>query len=179
MQTIPKICMNCQEQFDAPLKEHNRGNAKFCCRACASSYNHKSKEIKENNCKCSTCNKEFYRSSSKMKLAKHGYHFCSRQCKQLAQSLSYEDNIPEIMPNHYNNGEYSNRNYRIKALKHKELKCEDCGFNSVTEVLVVHHVDRNRKNSDLSNLKILCPTCHEIDHFMNNDGRFTSKNGGR
>jgi 5-methylcytosine-specific restriction endonuclease McrA len=34
----------------------------------------------------------------------------------------------------------------------------------------VHHIDRNRNNNDPSNLEILCPTCHEEEHYLNGDG---------
>lgn len=40
-------------------------------------------------------------------------------------------------------------------------ECERCGSK---EFLVVHHKDRNRSNSDPSNLETLCKSCHQIEH---------------
>jgi len=65
--------------------------------------------------------------------------------------------------------------YRATALSVKEQKCERCGYNKNPEILVVHHMDRNRKNGAKENLEMLCPNCHEEEHFLNNDGRFKNK----
>jgi 5-methylcytosine-specific restriction endonuclease McrA len=43
-------------------------------------------------------------------------------------------------------------------------KCERCGYSEHPEILGVHHKDRNRHNNDLSNLEVLCPTCHSLEH---------------
>ena len=32
------------------------------------------------------------------------------------------------------------------------------------DVLIVHHKDRDRNNSDISNLEILCANCHMKEH---------------
>jgi hypothetical protein len=65
--------------------------------------------------------------------------------------------------------------YRATALSVKEQKCERCGYNKCSEILVVHHKDRNRKNGTKENLELLCPNCHEEEHLLNCDGRFTNK----
>jgi 5-methylcytosine-specific restriction endonuclease McrA len=65
--------------------------------------------------------------------------------------------------------------YRATALSVKEQKCERCGYNRYPEILVVHHLDRNRKNGAKENLELLCPNCHEEVHLLNNDGRFRNK----
>lgn len=54
----------------------------------------------------------------------------------------------------------------------KPFKCERCGFSQVPEILILHHKDRNRRNNRRSNIELLCPNCHESDHFLNRDGRF-------
>jgi 5-methylcytosine-specific restriction endonuclease McrA len=43
------------------------------------------------------------------------------------------------------------------------IKCEKCGEGN-SEVLVVHHRDRNRKNNKPDNLAILCANCHMKMH---------------
>jgi len=45
----------------------------------------------------------------------------------------------------------------------KERKCECCGlikWNDLPIPLELHHIDGNRNNHKLENLKILCPNCH-------------------
>lgn len=60
-----------------------------------------------------------------------------------------------------NNGNWVNGDgsYRIRALKHYEHKCASCN-ESDEDVLVVHHIDSNRKNNELNNLIVLCANCH-------------------
>ena len=46
-------------------------------------------------------------------------------------------------------------------------KCEECGWARIhakTKVvpLNVHHVDGNKFNNHISNLKVLCPNCHSL-----------------
>ena len=43
-------------------------------------------------------------------------------------------------------------------------KCLQCG---IKKNLIVHHIDRNRHNNVIGNLKVLCPKCHcrEHNHF--------------
>lgn len=45
--------------------------------------------------------------------------------------------------------------------------CEICKFSKYPEVLQVHHIDHDRKNNKIDNLKLLCPTCHMIQHISN------------
>jgi hypothetical protein len=54
-------------------------------------------------------------------------------------------------------------NYRKLAFEHYKdrLFCAHCGFG-IPEVLEVAHLDCQRQNNDLSNLVLLCPTCHKM-----------------
>lgn len=54
-------------------------------------------------------------------------------------------------------------NYRIKALQYYENKCCKCGYSNI-DALEVHHIDKNRKNNEISNLEILCANCHVLTH---------------
>ena len=47
-----------------------------------------------------------------------------------------------------------------------EPACAACGS---VKKLNVHHKDRNRKNNDYSNLEVLCPNCHSIEHMKHID----------
>lgn len=52
-------------------------------------------------------------------------------------------------------------------------KCADCGYKKYPKVLQVHHIDENRKNNSIENLVVLCPTCHNVRHFLNKTGLFS------
>lgn len=53
--------------------------------------------------------------------------------------------------------------YRTRALKHYGCKCNICGFDNIL-ALEVHHIDKNRENNSIENLKVLCANCHRITH---------------
>ncbi|MGD0090067.1 MAG: HNH endonuclease [Planctomycetota bacterium] len=52
-------------------------------------------------------------------------------------------------------------NYRKLAFSHYPKVCAHCGFG-IADVLEVAHIDGNRSNNVVSNLVILCPTCHKM-----------------
>jgi len=54
-------------------------------------------------------------------------------------------------------------NYRKLAFEHYKdrLFCVHCGFG-IPDVLEVAHLDCQRHNNDMSNLVLLCPTCHKM-----------------
>ena len=54
-------------------------------------------------------------------------------------------------------------NYRKLAFEHyrERLFCAHCGFG-IPDVLEVAHLDGHRHNNDVSNLVLLCPTCHKM-----------------
>lgn len=178
MKTIIKFCLHCNNEFNASLKEHKRGNAKFCCKKCSSEHR-KALPKKQNkpNCICDNCDKPIYKSISRQKLSKSCFLFCSRSCKDEAQKIENYHKFKDMMPPHYHeDGIYSgNAKYRKLAFQHKPHMCERCNYNKIIDILIVHHKDRNRSNSDLNNLEILCHNCHEEDHYLNKDGRYTPK----
>lgn len=160
MKTIEKICCGCKSSFMANLKEHKRGFAKFCSRKCFDSS--RITKNKKHNCSCYVCETSFYRSLSKKSAPKSGILFCSRGCKEIAQTLKY--NLKEIQPAHYGSGQ--GYNYRQLAFDTFEHCCSDCGYNTYPEILQVHHKDHSRKNNKIDNLEILCPNCHQIKHYF-------------
>lgn len=54
-------------------------------------------------------------------------------------------------------------NYRKLAFAHfcDRLFCAHCGFG-IPDVLEVAHLDCRRENNKVSNLVLLCPTCHKM-----------------
>lgn len=61
--------------------------------------------------------------------------------------------------------------YRKLALSIYPYECFLC--NKSEGVLIVHHIDGNHTNDDLSNLSILCPSCHGKLHYTPDEiGRY-------
>lgn len=148
-----RVCENkdCKKEFLAA----SHRNQKFCGKTCQA--HHKSVENCSTFC-CATCGKDITRANSKMGLGKHGYNFCSRICKEKAQSV--DGHIPELRLSHYLDGKTE---YRVRALKAHGTNCMNCGYNDDDRMLDVHHVDGNRKNGRISNLKVLCVWCHALE----------------
>lgn len=160
MKTIEKQCLYCNKLFHADLKEHNRGNGKYCSKQCSYSARKGTTKPTVSNVTCAFCQKGFYLSDSKRRNSRSGLFFCCRSHKDAAQRIG---GIREIMPEHYGNGSGVYREIAFRSYPHE---CSECGYNKYVEVLQVHHKDHNRANNDVSNLAILCPTCHWTEHLI-------------
>lgn len=169
MSFVQKNCEYCSNTFNARLKEVKRGYGRYCTRSCSTKA-HRAIEAAAvvPNVSCSNCSKEFYKNDSKKKLSKSGHFFCCRSCKDFAQRIG---GIAEIMPPHYGTGN-GVHDYRQRAFDAYEHSCASCGWNLIDDVLEVHHKDRDRSNNDLSNLILLCPTCHDTEHYMTRSGKW-------
>jgi 5-methylcytosine-specific restriction endonuclease McrA len=53
----------------------------------------------------------------------------------------------------------------IRALERAGFQCESCGYDKIRGVLEIHHIDGDRSNNKMSNLSVLCPTCHKEEHY--------------
>lgn len=153
-------CLNCDKETWVENKEIARGYGKFCSIKCSGAYNGAQRPKPKNNVKCALCNIDFYMNSSRKGSSKSGLFFCCRAHKDIGQRLS--SGITEIMLPHYGSG---SKNYRDIAFRTKEKKCERCGYDANEAAIIVHHIDRNRANADISNLEVLCCNCHAIEHL--------------
>jgi len=55
------------------------------------------------------------------------------------------------------------KHFRKHLLKERDFKCESCNrktWNKKQIPLEIHHVDGDRTNNKLDNLKVLCCNCH-------------------
>ena len=162
---VTRPCDYCQEDYQAEQRYLNRGQGLYCSRTCSSKGNHaKRKVIHEPNLTCAWCGVDFYRQKSNHVNSKSGLFFCCREHKDLAQRIG---GIKEIQPAHYGDELAA---YREKAFAAYPNKCKNCGYDKYLEVLEVNHIDCDRSNNDISNLEILCPTCHREYHFETKTG---------
>ena len=143
-------CEQCDKSFYARPPRGDR-KVRFCSPECSSIARRTRSLIT-----CSVCGKQVERTPSKVKLAKHGFMFCSRVCKEQAQSI--ESDIP-IKPSHYKEGKSV---YRSRAIKEYGASCKKCGYSSDERMLDVHHIDKKRSNNKLENLVVLCVWCHAL-----------------
>lgn len=157
MKTVERKCEWCEKTFYPLAKEVNRGQARFCSRTCSSSRPNLKRRQKKVAVQCSWCSKNFEMNKGRM-VAKHGHYFCTRLCKDTAQRIG---GLTAIQPKHYTE---ESKNYRLKAMRLLPNHCANCGYKTHIDVLQVHHIDENRNNNDISNLMILCPTCHVAHH---------------
>lgn len=166
---LTKTCLNCPTTFEARPIDVQRGHAKFCSRSCFHSHMHKQRKPKPPNLTCAYCQAPFYRNATKRRKSKSGLFFCCKNHKDLASRLSF--GLTKIQPSHYGlgNGIYA---YRRNAIEHYGAACQNCNYNKIVEVLEVHHIDRDRTNNTLTNLRVLCPTCHDETHFLSKTGKW-------
>ncbi|MBX2866541.1 HNH endonuclease [Candidatus Kaiserbacteria bacterium] len=54
---------------------------------------------------------------------------------------------------------------KARIVKERGAQCERCNYD-LLEILIVHHIDRNRDHNSLSNLELLCPNCHAKEHYL-------------
>ena len=142
-------CDYCRDEYKKQKRFMGSTREHYCSTSC---YNEDKVRIKVT---CAHCGILFSKNPSKVNASSSGLHFCCREHKDLAQSY-----IKEIQPNHYGTG---STNYRSKAFKIYGKICSVCGYAN-EHALEVHHIDKNRDNNDISNLKVLCANCHTLTH---------------
>ena len=96
---------------------------------------------------CSLCGKAVLKHIGSLENSKSGKYFCNRQCKELAQSI---DGGLILHPPHYIDGR---RSYRYRAFKTYGKVCRVCGYSGYEKMLDVDHIDSNRKNNRIENLR--------------------------
>lgn len=65
--------------------------------------------------------------------------------------------------------------YRRLAFKYYPKSCFKCGYSKCPNVIEVHHLDGNFTNNSISNLRPVCPTCHDEIHFEAQTGKWIKK----
>jgi hypothetical protein len=125
--------------------------------------------------KCPTCHEEFSK--------KGNGKYCSRRCYWKVRGTAYD---PQSS---YRGGgprkdrsEFrvvnSPRIQRLYLLKQVSA-CERCGWGEHKEVLEMHHKNENKKDGRRENLELICPNCHEVEHYLNKTGKYDANRYAR
>lgn len=140
-------CQFCKKQFYVKPSHWKNGEGKYCSRHCYDQGKRTGKTVL-----CTQCGTKFYAPSKRLVRSKSKRYFCKKYCY-----LSYQ--VFDQHPN-WKNGK--NSYYRFMQ-KNRVQICTRCKIKN-TRILIVHHIDKNRKNNILSNLTWLCRNCHHLVH---------------
>lgn len=141
----------------------------FCSKKCANYFRGIDSRVES---ECALCGKKMEIGKFKFSLSKSGLHFCCRNHKDIAQRI--ESGMTALWPSHFGTGvRVLGTDYRVIAFRRYPKKCNRCGYDRVISILEIHHRDRDRNNSSIDNLEVLCPNCHQEEHYAARDGRFS------
>jgi hypothetical protein len=111
---------------------------------------------------CVHCANEYTRSAGQTKR-----RFCSREC-----AIEHNRGRGRI-GTQYDLPIFTQRNKRPPKqrldMKEHFRACQRCGWNEEPAILHRHHKNRDRKNNAMSNIEVLCPTCHVLEHYRSGD----------
>lgn len=154
-------CISCQKDFFCTGYEVDHGR-KYCSKQCCGNAL-KPKPIRT----CQWCNKEFVHDTYNSQGL-----YCSIQCSGKGSDLKRKANWEKTI----NERSLMKQNAK-KILLAGATGCARCGWNDYLQVLEVHHKDRNHKNNFLSNLELICPNCHSVEHYLAKDGQYQNNLG--
>lgn len=152
MKVIHK-CLYCQKKFEAKSWLVKKGFGKYCSNRCKIKAQFRGKFVK-----CSYCGKSKYKSPTELKRSKSNLFFCNKSC-HCAWKNKYTRSLEGAA--NWKGGESIYRGVLVKS-KRKKI-CSKCGINDI-RILVVHHLDENRKNNNIKNLQWFCHNCHRVIH---------------
>lgn len=172
-------CGQCGTSVHVPKNRWNK--FRFCSRKCGWAWHNEHDQV---SVICKLCGCEFKVIACRKKTAK----YCSRRCyyKSLNGKGSVE-HICRCCGKRFMDSPSHNRIYCSKTCVNKTAltrfnpktagtaltamrrrgmvkSCSRCGYSKNLAILGIHHKDRNRQNNRLSNLEVLCPNCHSIEH---------------
>lgn len=148
-------CRICKIEFYVKPCHQLKGWGKYCSIKCRTK-----SQFKGATFNCFTCGKEVYRSPLAIKKSKSSKYFCTKTCQTL-----WRNKVLYSGENH-SNWKYGESAYRriLESAKREQI-CLLCKIED-RRVLIVHHIDKNRKNNNLDNLVWLCCNCHYLVHHF-------------
>jgi hypothetical protein len=141
---IVNTCLHCNKEFIS--KKYHRLKATYCSQECVHAHDRTGAYLK-----CGFCETNFYVPKNLMK-GSNKRLYCSNECRL---SDWERKSLKNQSPN----------SYKRNAWKMFERKCADCGYEEHPEIILIHHIDGDRKNGLLTNLVPLCQNCHCLRHI--------------
>lgn len=196
-----RLCSNCNKEVEIKCKNRLERKNIFCNLECKQQF---AKNNQNLNVICSYCNKKFHLKPYRIKRAKN--LCCSYECNRQLRKITMkgENNHQYGLKGSLNSSWVSDEritNYgykKIRVIDHPFRDCSDFVFehrliaekfmlNDTNSVvindkkylnpdLVVHHIDFNKLNNDIENLKIMTLEEHTTLHNKTRDQR-RDKNG--
>lgn len=163
-----------QEDFNARIKDYTNDSITV-----VGEYKNKKTPVL---IQCKKCNyKWYYSPASLMPSSTKNYHFkgcpnckkvtlfcleCGKEFTRLKTEINDNNFCCKTCANRYKNKQKINKidslAYRRNAFEYYPHKCDICGWDKDERVLEVHHLDEDRTNNHINNLRILCPNCHKF-----------------
>lgn len=150
---MPQVnCALCKKSFYAKPSWLQKGWGKYCSSFCQHQASKDGKVVA-----CFICRKKTYKQKRFLKRSKSRKYFCSRTCQLQWRHTMF---VGSKHPNWLHGG---NAYKNLMLRRSVQRPCVLCGIKD-TMVLLVHHIDQNRKNNKISNLCWLCYNCHFLVH---------------
>ncbi len=146
------LCRICSSTFYAKPSWIKKGHAVYCSKDCQNRGRKTGKVVK-----CFLCQKEVYKQANTIADSTSQQYFCTKACSTRWHNAEFK----EEKHGNWKHGSFAYR--RILERSSMAMACTHCGI-SEKELLLAHHVDKNRKNNALSNLAWLCHNCHHLVH---------------
>lgn len=157
-------CDLCKKEFKRKKSQVLLAKKHYCSIRCQNIDKRKGKIIA-----CFVCGRKAYKKNRDLVRSESKVYFCSIKCSNHWLGTNRQGT------NHPN---WVNGRFVYKKLLQRtgvSQICKLCGEKD-KRVLVVHHIDQNRKNNALSNLIWLCQNCHFlIHHHIEEFNRFHKK----
>lgn len=156
-----RTCIGCGKQFECKPSYPSQ----HCSIRCFNATTGARKKLKADMTRtCEHCGKSYRRAHGAIKR-----RFCSNRCGHAHRlgPKQHKLRIFEVGRNQLSKGKSARKT--TQEFKTAFPFCQRCGWREEPVILHVHHRDRNRKNLSKTNLEVLCPTCHVLEHYRTGD----------
>jgi len=150
---MPKMkCKICNKEFYVKPSHQKIGYGQFCSRACHFKNQRRGKYVL-----CAACEKEIWRMPKELRKSKSNKFFCGKSCQTKWRNKQFSG----IKHPNWRGGEHTYprlmKEYGVQPI------CKHCGIKD-RRVLIIHHLDHDRKHNTKDNLTWLCRNCHYLIH---------------
>lgn len=151
---MPQVaCKMCGKDFYIKPNRQKRGWGDYCSNACKYRGMFKGSLFT-----CATCGAKIYRTPTQVRKSNGGVFFCNKSCHAKAKNAFWPSGEKHF---NWKGGEHAYRQMMLNRVK--QPVCEDCGITDL-RVLIVHHIDHDRRHNQPENLRWLCRNCHYLVH---------------